>query len=142
MWQRNCALASHECDMKTASDRAPLSEINVTPFVDVMLVLLIIFMVAAPLLDQGINVSLPKAHTSQQLTGPGLVITLTKEHLVYVNDEAVTLKELRYTLTGRSHTEPILIRADRSAYVSRLVELWDLCRDVGFREIHIATLSR
>ncbi len=127
--------------MRVEGRRAPLAEINVTPFVDVMLVLLIIFMVAAPLLDQGINVTLPKASTGEQLGGSGLSITLTKEHVVYFNREIVTLKELRRKLKALQPNQPVLIRADRSAYVNRLVELWDLCRDVGFREIHIATLT-
>ena len=126
--------------MKPAGRRAAFSEINVTPLVDVMLVLLIIFMVAAPLLEQGINVVLPRAVTSQSVSGSGVSITLTKEHLLYFNDRVVTLGELRRQLTGLQR-RPLLIRADRQAYVSRLVELWDLCRDVGFKEIHIATIS-
>ena len=127
--------------MRAAAHRSPLSEINVTPFVDVMLVLLIIFMVTAPLLDRGIDVVLPKAATGQRLSGSGLSITLTREHLVYFRDVVVTLDELRRQLAEAPHEQPVLIRADRSAYVSRLVQLWDLCRDVGFREIRIATLA-
>ena len=127
--------------MRISAPRTPLSEINVTPFVDVMLVLLVIFMVAAPLLDRGINVSLPKAATGQRVSGAGLTITLTKEHIIYFQNEVVTLKELRRKLTELGTTQPILIRSDQSAYVRRLVELWDLCRDSGFREIHIATLT-
>ena len=128
--------------MKVEGRRVPLSEINVTPFVDVMLVLLIIFMVAAPLLEQGIQVTLPKAATGKQIqSGSGLVITLTREHLIYLNNEVVTLKELRKKLSGLQSSQPIMIRADNSAYVSRLVQLWDLCRDVGLREIHIATIT-
>ena len=105
-----------------------------------MLVLLIIFMVAAPLLDQGIHVVLPKAVTSQKTSGGGMTITLTKDHVVYFDNHVVTLKELRQEL-GHSAHQSMLIRADRSAYVSRLVELWELCRDVGFSDIHIATIS-
>ena len=127
--------------MSATASRTPIADINVTPLVDVMLVLLIIFMVTAPLLEQSINVVLPKAATSQRLSGSGLTITLTKEHLVYFNGEAVTLKDLRRTLAGLPHGQPILIRSDRSAYVNRLVELWDLCREVGFHEIHIATMT-
>ena len=125
--------------MKAAAGRT-FSDINVTPLVDVMLVLLIIFMVAAPLLDQGIEVALPPAVTSQRLGGSGLSITLTREHVLYFNNQVVTLKQLRQQLSGLKH-QPIQIRADRNAYVSRLVELWDLCRDVGFKEIHIATMT-
>ena len=127
--------------MKAARRGAAFAEINVTPMVDVMLVLLIIFMVAAPLLDQGIDVVLPKAGSATRAAaGRGLALTLTKEHVVYFNEQVVTMKELRQQLSHAPH-QPILIRADRNAYVSRLVELWDVCRDAGFQEIRIATLS-
>ena len=121
--------------------RAPLSEINVTPMVDVMLVLLTIFMVAGPMLDQGIAVALPKAGSGRELGGEGLSITLTKEHVIYVNGQLVTLQELRRTLRGLGRGRPILIRSDRNAYVSKLVELWDACRDAGLTEIRIATVT-
>lgn len=128
--------------MQNPGQRTPLSEINVTPFVDVMLVLLVIFMVAAPMLDKGISVSLPKMATSQKITsGSGISITLTKDHVVYFNGQVVTLKELRKSLGEAAHNQPVAIRADGNAYVNRLMELWDLCRDVGFREIRIMTLS-
>jgi biopolymer transport protein ExbD len=126
--------------MTVRSRTRTFAEINVTPLVDVMLVLLIIFMVAAPLMDQGIEVALPSAATGASGGTRELSITLTKDHLLYFNDELVTLKSLRQQLTALPK-QPILIRADRSAYVSRLVELWDLCRDTGFRSVRIATMS-
>ena len=127
--------------MRAEAHRGAFSEINVTPLVDVMLVLLIIFMVAAPLFQQGIQVNLPKAQTGQDVAGSALVITLTKEHVVYLNEQVVTLKELRRQLREAQSSKPVLIRADRYAYVNKLMELWDLCREAGLREIHIATLQ-
>ncbi len=127
--------------MRTGTPRGALSEINVTPMVDVMLVLLIIFMVAAPMLQQGIHVTLPKAVTGQEVAESGIVMTLTKDHLVYLNDQLVTLKELRQRLTGLGGNKPVLIRSDRYAYVDKLMELWDLCRDTGYTKVHIVTLS-
>ena len=127
--------------MRADAQRAAFSEINVTPLVDVMLVLLIIFMIAAPLLQQGIQVTLPKAQTSQETGGSAVVVTLTKEHVIYLNDEVVTLKELRSHLGGLPAGKAVIIRADRYAYVDKLMELWDLCRAAGLREIHIATLT-
>lgn len=126
--------------MNTVPQRVLVSEINVTPLVDVILVLLIIFMVTAPLLDRGIQVDLPKAATSQQAAREGPTITLTKEHVVYLNEEIVTLKELRQrllTLKG----QPVVIQADRNAYVSKLVELWDLCRAQGLPQVRISTIA-
>ena len=127
--------------MKGDGGRELMAEINVTPFVDVMLVLLVIFMVAAPMLDRGINLKLPKASTAKRISGAWPAITLTKDHLIYWNESVVTLKELRDKLGKLQHAQPIVIRADRSAYVSRLIELWDLCRDAGFHEVRIATMT-
>ena len=127
--------------MKLETDAAGFSEINVTPMVDVMLVLMIIFMVAAPMLQQGISVKLPKAKTGQSVDSGGLVIALTKENVLYVDGDAVTLQELRRQLASRRGQGAVTIRADRYAYVNHLMDLWDLCRELGFREIHIATLA-
>ena len=126
--------------MRTDTGRSAMSEINVTPLVDVMLVLLIIFMVTAPMLQQGIDVTLPKAATSQRVSVAGVTITVTKDHLVYLDDELVTSKELRRKLTRVGGDKPVLIRADRFAYVGKLIELWDLCREMGLRQVHIVTL--
>ena len=128
--------------MNVTSGRRMVSEINVTPLVDVMLVLLIIFMVAAPLLqDEGISVALPRAVTGQALGQSELAVTLTREHLIRFEGETVTLAQLRQKLSGAPRNRAMLIRADRSAYVSKLVELWDVCRELGFREVQIATVA-
>ena len=127
--------------MRADDLQEPLSDINVTPFVDVMLVLLIIFMVTAPLMQKGFNVALPPAATGKRVSHAELVITLTKEHVVYFNDDIVTLKELRQRLASVQGAPLVFIRADRSAYVSKLIDLWDLCRDAGIRDIHVATSS-
>ncbi len=93
-----------------------LSEINVTPFVDVMLVLLIIFMVTAPMMIQGLNVDLPEA-TAQPLDSEKehLVITIDKDHHVHINDYQVTLESLSAKLIkilqGRSDRD-VYLKAD------------------------------
>ena len=131
--------------MRSHADGVAFSEINVTPLVDVMLVLLIIFMVAAPLLEHGqnragINVTLPKAATGEASGGGGTVITLTRAHQIYLNKERMTVKELRRRL-ATAPSGPVVIRADRYAQVNQLIELWDLCRDAGLYQVHVATLS-
>jgi biopolymer transport protein ExbD len=99
-------------------------------------------MVAAPLLEQGITVDLPAAGTAKRTPQPsaGLTISLTREHLVYLNGQPVTLDELRARL-AEVPDQPIVLKADQSAYVSKLVQLWDLCREQGFNQVRILTAS-
>ncbi len=116
--------------------------IDIAPMIDVVFLQLIYFLLTSSVvLHPGIRVRLPKAATGQRMTTSSVVITLTKEHLVYWGDEVVTLAELRRKLEGAGGLRPVLIRADRHAYVNRLVELWDLCRTTGYEEVHIATLA-
>ena len=115
--------------------------VDIAPLIDVVFQLLLFFMLTSSfILQPGIRVVLPKAQTSQSITASNLVITLTKDHLVYWDEEVVTLKELRAKLKRAGGHKPILIRADRHAYIERLIGLWDLCRDAGYHEIHIGTL--
>jgi biopolymer transport protein TolR len=127
--------------MRSDRFRAPVAEINVTPLVDVMLVLLTVFMVTAPMMQQGIDVTLPKAVSSKIFGDTEPVITLTKEHVTYFNGAVVSGKELKKKLAGLKSGTPVTIRSDRNARVNKLVELWDLCRDAGFPQVRITTLS-
>ena len=115
---------------------------DIAPMIDVVFQQLIYFMLTSSfVLYPGIRVTLPKAETAKNLSVSNLVITLTKEHVIYWDEEVITLKELRRTLRQAGGSKPVLIRADRHAYVEKLIELWDLCRDAGYQEVHIATLS-
>jgi biopolymer transport protein ExbD len=110
--------------------------------IDIVFQQLIYFLLTSSfVLHPGIQVTLPKASTSQPITTSTLVVTLTKDHAIYLDDRVVSLKELARTLTQSASGKPVLIRADRHAYVDKLIELWDLCRDAGVREVHMATLS-
>ena len=116
--------------------------VDIAPMIDVVFQQLIYFMLTSSfVLSPGIRVNLPKAETSQHMSLSNLVITLTKDHVVYWEEEVVSLKELRQRLARAGADKPVLIRADRHAYVDKLIELWDLCRDSGHTEVHIATLS-
>ena len=116
--------------------------VDIAPLIDVVFQQLIYFMLTSSfVLHPGIRVTLPKAVTSQRLSASNLVVTLTKDHVIYWEDQVVTFKELRDKLKRAGGDKPVLIRADRHAYVEKLIDLWDLCRDIGYREVHIATLS-
>ena len=116
--------------------------VDIAPMIDVVFQQLIYFMLTSSfVLYPGIRVNLPKAETAKNLSISTVVITLTKEHVIYWDEAVITLKELRRKLREAGGGKPVLIRADRHAYVEKLIELWDLCRDAGYHEVHIATLS-
>ena len=116
--------------------------VDIAPLIDMVFQLLIFFMLTSSfVLHPGIRVNLPKATTSQTLAASNIVVTLTKDHVIYWDDAVVTMKALRARLKEEGGNKPVLIRSDAHAYVNRLVELWDLCRETGYKEVHIATLS-
>ena len=116
--------------------------VDIAPLIDVVFQQLIYFMLTSSfVIHPGIRVTLPKAETSQRLAASNLIITLTKDHLIYWEERVVTVKELRERLKRAGGDKPVLIRADRHAYVEKLIDLWDLCRESGYKEVHIATLS-
>ena len=128
--------------MRLARRWAEPVPVDIAPMIDVVFQQLIYFLLTSSfVLSPGIRVALPKAATSRNLSASNLVITLTKDHVLYWEEEVVTLKELRARLGRGGSGKPVLIRADRHAYVDKLIELWDLCRDTGHQEVHIATLS-
>ena len=116
--------------------------VDIAPMIDIVFQQLIYFMLTSSfILHPGIPVRLPKASTGQNLSISNIMITLTKDHVLYWDQEVVTLKELKARLRKQRGEKPVLIRADQHAYVNRLIELWDLCREAGYKEVHIATLS-
>ncbi|OGX41152.1 MAG: hypothetical protein A3C53_06310 [Omnitrophica WOR_2 bacterium RIFCSPHIGHO2_02_FULL_68_15] len=116
--------------------------VDIAPMIDIVFQQLIYFLLTSSfVLSPAIRVTLPKAQTGKTLSATNLVITLTKDHVIYWDEEVVSLKDLRERLTRAGGSKPVLIRADRHAYVDKLIELWDICRDGGYQEVHIATLS-
>lgn len=104
-------------DIPQGRDKSPISNINVTPFVDVMLVLLVIFMVTAPIIQQGVEVNLPQAKASpvQDREDP-LIVTISRDGQVYLNDNEMTPDELRSKLEANRRLNPgkaVYLRADR-----------------------------
>ena len=118
-----------------------LEQIDIAPLIDVIFQLLIFFMLSSSFTFQsGINVKLPKAVTSDVIREENFIVTITSENVTYLNGTVVTLKELRERLSQPgSKDRPLLIKADRRASVGRIVDVWDLCRDLGIERINIAT---
>jgi len=125
------------------SSYRPLSEINVTPMVDVMLVLLIVFMVAAPLLTVGVPVDLPKSQ-AQALTDdkPPLVITVQSDGSLYIQetpiDESALVAKLQ-AITSNNPDAVIYIRGDKSINYGRVMEVMGLITQAGFTKLSLVS---
>lgn len=127
-------------------DEPVLADINVTPLVDVMLVLLIIFMVTAPLLHQGIEVALPQASAENLPTKnqDPMVITLRKDGLVYVKEQPIHGTQLAERLVpavkaGVGPGDTVFLRADRSVEYGRVIQVLDLLQKADLVKIGMVT---
>ena len=113
--------------------------IELTPLIDCVFLLLIFFMLTSSfILVPGINVKLPKAVTSQQISIQRVVIVVTSEDIIYFEDKPVTLKEL-FKILKKKKAESVFIKADKDASLGRIVEIWDICKKLGIDKIGIAT---
>jgi biopolymer transport protein ExbD len=126
--------------MKTDRDRRVLSEINVTPFVDVMLVLLVIFMVTAPLLQQGIDVNLPKAKGRDLPPEERITLVIKNNGAIYMNDNPVSITDMRQKLQAISKLNPnVYLKADRGVPYGLVVEIIGEIKDAGIERLGIVT---
>ena len=121
----------------------PLSQINVTPFVDVMLVLLIIFMVTAPMMLQGVDVDLPETTTQPlRVKDEPLILTVKKDGKFYVGRKEIPVVVLRQKLQaifeGRDSKE-IFLRADRDAPYGMVVKALAAAREAGAKQLGMVT---
>jgi len=130
--------------MMTGGDKNYLmSDINVTPFVDVMLVLLIIFMVTAPMMSQGVPVSLPEA-TSEPLSTESdqLIITINRDNEIFINDFQVTLDFLREKLSKIIESRPnrdVYLRADKNIPYGMVVRVMSEIKEAGVEKLGMVT---
>lgn len=117
----------------------PMSEINVTPFVDVMLVLLVVFMVTAPLLTVGVPVDLPKTEAKPIVEAEEpLVISVDAEGTIFIQDTPVELENLVPRLQAITENKPdtrIYVRGDKSINYGRIVEVMGTVNVAGFSRV-------
>jgi biopolymer transport protein ExbD len=120
---------------------APLAEINVTPMVDVMLVLLVIFMITAPLLSVGVPLDLPKSRAAQ-LSEPKkpVIISLNREGEIFIGDERIGAEDLEGRLTALAAEDPsriVYVRSDRTNTYERLMDMLGLVNHAGFSKVSL-----
>ena len=126
------------------SQDSVIADINVTPLVDVMLVLLIIFMITAPMLHHGIEVALPKAEADaipQRIDDP-LVLSINRDGLIYLQDEPIHPSQLMERLTPIIQArgdKTVYVKGDRELAYGRIIELLDVLNQGGVRQIGMVT---
>ena len=124
------------------STQSSLSDINMVPFIDVVLVLLIIFMITAPILQSGIEVDVPKTRTvARELTAQHLVVTLDKNQLIYLGNDAVNIHQLadKIKKQSKSQKDVIYLRADETVPFGAFCSVIDALRLSGISNISIVT---
>lgn len=126
-------------------NRSALSQINVTPFVDVMLVLLIIFMVTAPMMVQGVNVSLPETESSDNIATEEdqLIVTVDRDNKILINDLEVGidfLKEKLMAIFKNRSTKNVFLKADKNIPYGTVVHVMSEIKAAGVEKLGMVTV--
>ena len=119
-----------------------MSEINVTPFIDVMLVLLVIFMVTAPMMQSGIGINLPQAETDTKPAEEGLTLTVTKDQYVHVGDSVININLLERRLTEYFYNKPkkvVYLQVDKDVPWGVGVRVMDITKKAGVEIVGVIT---
>lgn len=119
-----------------------LSEINMVPFIDVVLVLLIIFMITAPILQSGIDVDVPKTKTVKELTENRMVVTIDRSQRVYLNDKPVNIHEIGKQIAsqvGDVSKQAVYVRCDETVPFGSWATVVDSLRQSGIQNISVVT---
>ncbi len=119
-----------------------LAEINMVPFIDVVLVLLIIFMITAPILQSGIEVDVPKTKTVKELTEVRMVVTIDRAQRVYLNDKPINIHDLGQQVVSQSHDiqhQAVYVRCDETVPFGSWATVVDALRQAGIQNISVVT---
>jgi biopolymer transport protein TolR len=122
--------------------QSSISDINVTPLVDVVLVLLIIFMVTAPVLQSGIEVSVPKTRTVKEITEERMVISINKQQRVFLGNDPVNINEIKSKLRQKirdPQNQSVFIRADEDVPFGAFATVMDAVKGAGITNVSIVT---
>ena len=121
---------------------AEISDINVTPFIDVILVLLIIFMVTAPVLQSGIEVSVPHTRTVKEITEERVVISIDKSQRVFLGNDPININQIGATLKKKIRDpqhQSIYLRADEDVPFGAFATVMDAIKQSGISNVSIVT---
>jgi biopolymer transport protein TolR len=120
-----------------------LADINVTPLVDVVLVLLIIFMVTAPLMQRGIDVDLPRTDTQTSENEERLIVSVAKDGKIFINDVEIPINDLREQIQKRAvllkNKNAVFLRADRTLQYGTIMEIMDEIKRSGIPTVGLVT---
>lgn len=122
--------------------RENLADINVTPFVDVVLVLLIIFMVTAPMMQRGVDVDLPRAESAAGQEEQRIIVSIDQGHRIYLNETPLDLADLEKYLTSvaAGYENPfVYLRADQSVPYGRVMAVMDRIKLSGIERVGLVT---
>lgn len=119
-----------------------LSDINMVPFIDVVLVLLIIFMITAPILQSGIEVDVPKTKTVKELTEVRMVVTIDRAQRVYLNDKPVNIHDLGAQILSQAKKgkqQAVYVRCDETVPFGSWATVVDALRQAGIQNVSVVT---
>lgn len=129
--------------MKLSQEKGPLSEINVIPLVDVVLVLLIIFMITAPMMQHGMNIDIPNVTAKPLPTkDEPQILNITKEQRLILNEKKLGMKELKPAielLFANKSNKELFLRADKDVPYGFVVRCMGVVREAGIEKINIVT---
>jgi biopolymer transport protein ExbD/biopolymer transport protein TolR len=122
--------------------QSSLADINITPLVDVVLVLLVIFMITAPILQSGIEVNVPKTRTVKQITEQRMVVTIDKEQQIFLGDQPINIHDLPQKLQ-QGGSDPahqfIYLRSDQTVPFGVFATVMDAVKQAGITNVSIVT---